>query len=389
MPNNLDFGDWYIKFAPHTFDEVYGQDIIVNYFKGKIKTNTWDKSTLFQGNFGSGKTVLAKILAKHIACKNKDINGNPCNTCPTCNAIDKETFDRDVIYLNGEQMSAGQIDSILDATLSAPAIRDAAKVFIVDETQGLSPAAVQRFLSATQSPKNKVFFIFTAMSKLQGKNPGALQSRCKQWKMKVPTNDEIYLYLASIAKTHELIKDASVPKEFWGDGLKFLAENSESSFRKALQMLQQCYEGKIFDIKTIRETFDIVSYDNAAGILADIANGKINKRIWDSILGDDYQDKFGLISKIMGDASTIRAFGNKYIEDSEKWKWSNPQAIANGHYFEELRSAILKLGERAYIRRGDWQMVMSSIIEKIKQPFPLGLNEREIIPIVKRRQIKS
>jgi DNA polymerase III gamma/tau subunit len=377
--SNVDFGDWFIKFAPQTLSEVYGQDVIVNYFKNKSKSNTWDKSTIFQGNFGSGKTVLAKILAKYIACKNKDANGDPCNTCLTCRAINEETFDRDVVYLNGEQMSAQQIDTILDASLLTPAIRDGAKVFIVDETQGLSGAAIQRFLSATQSPKNKVFFIFTAMAKLAGKNPGALQSRCKQWKMKIPTNDEIYLYLANISKEHNLIKNSDVPKEFWGDGLKFIAENSESSFRKAIQMLQQCYEGNIFDIKTIRETFDIVSYDDAAAMLADISHGNITKNVWDSVMGSDYQDKFGLIVKIIGDAAAYRTFGLKYVEDSEKWKWKNPIAIAEGKNFDKLCEAVLQLGKSAYLKRGDWQIIMSNLIKQ-----PSGIVEQ----IPKRRQIK-
>jgi DNA polymerase III delta prime subunit len=295
-------------------------------------------------------------------------------------AINDEKYDRDVVYLNGEQMSAAQVDTILDASLAAPAIRDAAKVFLVDETQGLSPAAIQRFLSATQSPKNKVFFIFTAMSKLQGKNPGALQSRCKQWKMKIPTNDEIYMYIAKIAKTHDLIKDATIPKEFWGDGLKFIAENSESSFRKAIQMFQQCYEGRIFDINLIKETFDIVSYDDAAGILADISHGNITKHVWDSIMGNDYQDKFGLLSKIVGDAAALRTFGMKYVEESERWKWKNPAAIAEGKNFDKLCDTILRLGKTAYLKRGDWQIEMSNLLLA-----PAGVSETA----VRRRVVKA
>jgi DNA polymerase III delta prime subunit len=385
--SEVSFSDWYVTDAPRTLDEIYGQDVIVNYIRAKFKTNAFDKNTMLSGGFGSGKTALAKIIAKYIACKHKDADGNPCNTCPTCMAINNETYDRDVIYLNGEQMSAQEIDNTLDANLSVPAIRDAGRVFIVDETQGLSPAAIQKFLNATQSPRKGFWFIFTAMSKLQGKNPGALQSRCKQWKMKVPSNEDVYKYLGKIAVKKGLTKDASIPKEFWTAGLQFLAENSETSFRKALQLLQQCYDGKIYEIDAIRSTFDIVSYDDAAGVLADISHGKITRKVWSTILGDDYQDKFGLICKIMGDASTYKAFGLKYVDEGERWKWTNPAAIAEGQFFNQLKAAVNKLGERAYIRRGDWQMIMSELVELGEAPA--GLNEREIVPIVKRRIIKK
>jgi hypothetical protein len=185
------------------------------------------------------------------------------------------------------------------------------------------------------------------------------------------------MYLASIAKTHDLIKNDQVPQEFWGDGLKFIAENSESSFRKALQMLQQCYEGKIFDIKVIKETFDIVSYDDAAAMLADISHGNVTKNVWDSIMGNDYQEKFGLISKIIGDAAAVKAFGLKYVDETEKWKWKNPLAIAEGKNFTKLSDAILRLGKTAYLRRGDWEIEMSNLITPSE-----GVN------IVKRRPIK-
>jgi DNA polymerase-3 subunit gamma/tau len=361
------FDDWFITYAPKDLSEIYGQDTIVNYYKEKIKKGKWDKSTFFMGSWGSGKTALAKIIAKHLACKHLDADGNPCNTCPTCLAVNNETFDRDVIYLNGELMSAGEVDEILNKSMVTPAVRDAAKVFIVDETQGLSPAAINKFLNATQSPQKGFFFIFTTMGKLTGKNPGALQSRCKQWKMKVPSNEEIYLYLANFAKTHkEIIDFAAAPKEFWGEGLKFIAENSESSFRKAVQTFQQCYDGKIFDVDQIKETFDIVSYDDAAGILANLAHGDVNKAVYDVIMGNDYQDKFGLLIKIIGDAATYKAFGTKYVIESDRWKWKNPAMIAEGAYFNRLCEVFQGLGQTAYIKRGDWQIALSNFISGIK-----------------------
>lgn len=385
------FNDWYINDAPKKLDDIFGQDTIVKYLKPKFKNRSFDKSIMFQGNFGSGKTAIAKILAKSIACKNINENGEPCEVCPTCLAINNETYNRDVIYLNGEKMSAAEVDDILNKVFLTPAIRDAAKILICDETQGFSPQAIQKFLAETQSPKQGVYFIFTAMSKLQGKNPGALESRCKVWKMKVPKNEEVYQYLANICMKKKL----AISKEFAGEGLKFISENCNSSFRKAIQMLQQCYEGQIFEIEKIKETFDIVSYDDAALILADLANGKLTEDIFDVINGTDYQDKFGLLIKIIGDAATYRTFGTQFVEDNEKWKWSNPKKVSEGRYFDKLCYVFQSLSKNAYIKRGEWQLEISNYLYEVskinKQREMIGVTEETekilIDKLVKRKPI--
>jgi len=353
---SVGFSDWYIVDAPKTLEDVYGQDIIVNHIKSKRKTQKFDKSTFFLGQWGSGKTVLAKILAKSIACKNINKDGEPCETCPTCLAVNNETYDRDIAYLNGTMMSTDDVKKILDTFFLTPAIRDRAKVLICDETQGFHASAIDKFLIETQSPKSGFFFIFTAMSKLAGKNPGALQSRCKNWKMKVPTNDEIYMYLGGICQKKKLV---DCPKEFLTEGLKFIAENSKSSFREAIQMLEQCYESKIFDINMIKETFDIVSYDDAAAVLADLSHGNKTENVFKTIMGTDYQDKFGLLLKVIGDASTYRTFGLQFIEDSEKWKWKYPAQIADGKYFSELETVFIELSKNAYLKRGEYQIALT------------------------------
>jgi len=382
--SEMNFADWYIVNAPKTLSEVYGQDVIVRYLKDKQKNRSFDKSTFFQGRYGSGKTVLAKILAKSIACKNINKDGEPCDDCSTCNAINNETWDRDVIYLNGEQMSAQEVDNILDKSMSTPAIRDAAKVFIIDETQGLSSAAIQKFLAATQSPRKGFYFIFTAMSKLAGKNPGALQSRCKNWKMKDPTNEEVYKYLGKICQLKELTKDTTIPREFFTEGLQFIVENSDASFRKAIQTLEQCYNGKIFTRTEMKDIFGIESYEDAALVLADISHGRLTKQLYEVIVGADYQEKFGLLIKIIGDAATYKAFGLKYVDESEQWRWKTPIEIANGPFFRELSDAFLSLADNAYIKRGEYQLIISNMLCKITQVSGVT-TEPKASPVVRRR----
>ena len=87
-------------------------------------------------------------------------------------------------------MSAQDVRDAVEKFTATRAIRDRNKVIICDEAQALSKEAVEAFLTVTQNPKPGFYFIFTAMSKLQGTKAGALQSRCKVWKMKTPQVDD-------------------------------------------------------------------------------------------------------------------------------------------------------------------------------------------------------
>ena len=364
---SITFGDWFIVDSPKTLDDIYGQSTIVKFLKECQKKNVFPKSTFFQGQFGSGKTALAKIMAKSIACKCKNENGEPCNECPTCKAIDEETFNRDVIYMNAEEMGAQEVRDKLEQVLKFPATRDAAKVIICDETQALSKEAVDAFLSATQSPRKGYYFIFTAMDKLKGSKSGALQSRCKSWKMKIPTFGDVYEYLGKICIKKGLTKETTIPKEFFTEGLKFLAENSEYSFRKAIQMLEQCYTTRIFTKDEMKETLNIVSQDDAVKALIDIASGNLSQIAWDAINGMDYQDKFPLMLAIIGDAQAVKAFGTKFIENEELWKWNDKIVLGNAPKFDELRNGLMELASKAYVSRGEWKIVCSKILSSAQK----------------------
>ncbi|MCF0125642.1 MAG: hypothetical protein HUJ68_07805 [Clostridia bacterium] len=247
-------------------------------------------------------------------------------------------------------------------------------------------------MTATQNPRPGFYFIFTAMNKLQGPKAGALQSRCKVWKMKTPTVDETYMYMAGIAQKKGLTSDASVPKEFWTEGLRFIAENSEYSFRKAIQMLEQCYEGRIFTTKEMTETFGLVSYDDAVAALIQFANKELTKKTWDIVNGEDYIEKFNLLIKIIGDAQAVKTFGTEFIDESDMWRWNQAIQLSKGKYFDEMRDIFMELGTQAWLKNGTWRSSLAKFLESgskpgqehLRETTPPPTNEQ---PVARRRKI--
>ena len=377
------FNDWYINDAPKILDEIYGQDLIVKAIKESFKTRKFPKSTLFMGDFGSGKTALAKILIKSLVCRTTLEDGSGCCKCTSCLAVEKEQWNRDVVYINAENMGVADVREVVEKNLLTSAMRDNAKVFFVEEAQALSKEGVEAFLIATQSPLQNTFFVFTAMGKLKGEKAGALESRCKKWKMRIPLPSEIYMYLAKYSQKKGLVNDKEIPISFWKEGLKLLAENSQLSYRLAIQLLQQCYDSKIFDVESIKQFFDFNAEEDAGKFLIEISNGKITDNTRNILIGTEYQEKFNLLLDMLGNAKILKIFGKIYDNEEEKWKEKIPAQIAEGPYFEKVCETFSKLSFQTYMKKGDFKLLICQIIESFGKLE--HLTEKEVPPRVAKR----
>jgi DNA polymerase III gamma/tau subunit len=385
------FNDWYITDAPKTLDDIYGQDLIVQSFRKDFKARKFPKSTLFMGEFGSGKTALAKILIKAMSCKTPNPDGSGCGTCSSCQAIENEKWNREVIYMNAENMGAQDVRDTIEKGLLTPSVRDAAKVFFIEEAQSLSAQGVEAFLIAAQSPLPNTFFVFTAMEKLKGSKAGALESRCRYWKMKVPKINEIYMYLAKYAQKRGLTQEKDIPVDFWKDGLKTLAENSENSYRKGIQLLQQCYDSKIYAVTDIKTFFDFDAEENVFQFMTELSNGQITDNTRQIMIGNEYQDKFNLMLDMLGNAKIFKIFGKSIYDDPTDWRNAQSAALAKGPYFETLCDTFLNLSKATYLKKGDFKLLIGQVVEKIqnKAATTQHLQENQEIParVVSRRKL--
>ena len=147
----------YRKWRPSDFDEVKGQDAIVQTLRNQIIYNRIGHAYLFCGTRGTGKTSIAKLFAKAVNCEHP-VNGNPCNACPSCQAINNQS-SLDVLEIDAASNNGVEnIRDIREQVQYSP-VEGRYKVYIIDEVHMLSSGAFNALLKTLEEPPSYVIFI--------------------------------------------------------------------------------------------------------------------------------------------------------------------------------------------------------------------------------------
>ena len=218
----------YRKFRPSNFDEVVGQEAITRTLKNQLKTGRISHAYLFCGTRGTGKTSIAKIMARALNCENPTDAG-PCNECPTCKSILSEAS---INVVEIDAASNNGVDNIRDIKeqVQYPPTFGKYKVFIIDEVHMLSTGAFNALLKTLEEPPQYVIFILatTEVHKL----PVTVLSRCQRYDFKRIGIDTISERLKSLCKSEGVdIEDRA---------LEYIAKSADGAMRDALSLLDEC-----------------------------------------------------------------------------------------------------------------------------------------------------
>lgn len=215
-------------YRPQTFASVLGQESIVITLKNALRQKKTAQAYLFSGTRGTGKTTLARVLAKALNCQNLSIDSEPCNECPSCLGI-MQGRNLNVFEIDGA--SNRGIDDIrqLNETIGYAPSSVGCKIFIIDEAHMLTKEAFNALLKTLEEPPPNVkFFLATTESH---KIPLTIVSRCQRFELKrIPTS--------KIAqKLMKITDEQSTPYE--EEAIHRIASLSDGSMRVAESLLDQ------------------------------------------------------------------------------------------------------------------------------------------------------
>ncbi len=264
----------YRKYRPATFEDLLGQEMVVKILKGAAKSDKLAHAYLLAGPRGTGKTTTARLIAKIANCEKRALDakfraqGEPCNECSACRAID-DGSSMDVVEIDAaSNRGIDEIRNLKESVRVSPS-SSRYKVFIVDEAHMLTKDAWNALLKTLEEPPQYVIIILatTEMEKV----PPTISSRTQKFFFKRASREEIVSKLKRIIQA-ENIKIAS-------EALDLIASSAEGSFRDAESLLDQlvAFGDRNISLKEVEEMIGKVGFDKLsdfAGFLIQNEAGK-------------------------------------------------------------------------------------------------------------------
>lgn len=281
----------YRKFRPADFTDVKGQEHIVTTLKNEIRTGRIGHAYLFCGTRGTGKTTVAKILAKAVNCENPQ-DGSPCNQCSICQKINNHTSMNVIEIDAASNNGVANIREIIDEVQYSPA-EGKYKVYIIDEVHMLSTGAFNALLKTLEEPPSYVIFILATTEAY--KIPVTILSRCQRYDFRRISVDTIAARLRALTDMEGVEAEEKA--------LRYIAKAADGSLRDALSLLDQCiafYLGQK------------LTYDNTLDVLGAVDTG-VYSQMFGCIVNSDAIGCTILIDGMMAAGRDLGQFVTEFI----------------------------------------------------------------------------
>jgi DNA polymerase-3 subunit gamma/tau len=219
---------YYRKWRPQTWDQVIGQQHIVITLRNAIAHGKQGHAYLFAGPRGTGKTSIARILAKAVNCLEEDLAARPCDQCDHCQAVNRGSF-LDLIEIDAaSNTSVEDVRDLRDKINFSPN-QGRYKIYIIDEVHMLSTAAFNALLKTLEEPPPHAIFVLATTE--VHKIPATVLSRCQRHEFRrIPVVDMV---------AHLKAKAAEEGIQIDPEAVLLVARQATGSLRDAISLLDQ------------------------------------------------------------------------------------------------------------------------------------------------------
>ena len=239
------------KYRPNSFDEVIGQDHVVQVIKNSIEQERVHQAFLFSGTRGVGKTTIARLLAKCLNCMSSEApTSQPCNKCESSISIQE---GKSIDFLEIDAASRTGVEhmrELLSSVHTSPSV-SRFKIFLIDEVHMLSKGSFNALLKTLEEPPSHVIFLMATTD--PEKVPKTVISRCLQLNLKTVSRNNLQEHFRKICEKEGINSD--------DESLSLVAKSAEGSVRDGLTLLDQAIahgNGKLVadDVKKLLGTID-------------------------------------------------------------------------------------------------------------------------------------
>lgn len=271
------------KYRPQNFDDLLGQDALVQTLSNAITNNRLHHAYVLTGIRGVGKTTTARIIAKALNCIGVDGKGGPtikpCGVCENCKAI---AADRHIDVLELDAASRTGVDDIreiLDGVRYKPTSARY-KIYIIDEVHMLSKNAFNALLKTLEEPPLHVKFIF-ATTEIR-KIPATVLSRCQRFDLQRLGIEDLLFLFNKIAKAEKIVAEE--------EALKIIANVADGSARDGLSLLDQAISLGQGIVKTeiVKDMIGLTDKNQIFEIFENLSKGDIRAML--EILQQQYKN---------------------------------------------------------------------------------------------------
>ena len=280
----------YRTYRPHSFETVVGQKHIVQTLQNALKHNKMSHAYLFCGPRGTGKTTVAKLVAKSVNCLNPE--KAPCNECEHCRTIQNGTHP-DVIEIDAASNNGvDEIRDLIEKVKYAP-LQAKYKVYIIDEVHMLSQGAFNALLKTLEEPPAHVIFILATTE--PHKVLPTIISRCQRYDFVRVNMKEIQDRIEEVLNAEKIT--------FEPEATRLISQLADGGVRDALSILEQCiaYSGKNLTVQHVNDIYGIATTQDKL-------------RLLDSIIQSDVAQLMAEIDDITQKNIDIRRLTNDLME---------------------------------------------------------------------------